>query len=493
MRAIGIAIPFFRRRSGVPIDAQAQVHYNRVIADGGVVPSGLSGVNAFFTAIKAIYGTSDITTAISAAYDPHYLGYKLGAGSGTTLGQAAQKLYSCSGASGDVVQTTAASQPLLLAHTGENYWWGSGVAGNGCITASSYTFPTNSGLTIEADILIDTATARTIIAKDSGSGAGRCLFLGWNGSNFYLSFGSNFAYNAICSVATAIGYNGWVRVNATTVGSNMEVKFFTSNDGINYTQLGTTIVVAGAANSIQTTSTTYQIGGNTSALANPWSGRIRRTRVYDANNTLLVDFNPASYNPATSQTQWSSATGEVWSISTGTAATGYKGVLVDRTYTQTDGIDDGLINTLSGSGIKTQYFTHKAFSGGSMPLGLWNTSTFSQAFYYPSSTLYGFYQGGAQDGPFGVNVIATPRLRISGAVGGTGTDWIPFQNGVDVSNGGANIGSVNTFNSLRIGVRGNNTGYSNGQYTSYIVTNQGDNATQRTAIQTYLNSITKCY
>jgi len=50
---------------GEGIDAQAQAHYNRVIADGGLIPSGLVGVNNFFTTVKSIYGTSDITTAIS--------------------------------------------------------------------------------------------------------------------------------------------------------------------------------------------------------------------------------------------------------------------------------------------------------------------------------------------------------------------------------------------------------------------------------------------
>ncbi len=79
---------------GSGVDAQAKTHFDRVIADGGVVPSGLSGVNAFFKTIKTIYGTSDINTAISVGLDPQVLGYKLGAGSGTTLGQAAQKLYS---------------------------------------------------------------------------------------------------------------------------------------------------------------------------------------------------------------------------------------------------------------------------------------------------------------------------------------------------------------------------------------------------------------
>jgi len=84
---LGIGIPF--RRMGAGIDPQAQAHYNRVIADGGLIPSGLVGVNNFFKTVKGIYGTSDITTAISVGLDAQVLGYKLGAGAGTTAGQAA--------------------------------------------------------------------------------------------------------------------------------------------------------------------------------------------------------------------------------------------------------------------------------------------------------------------------------------------------------------------------------------------------------------------
>jgi hypothetical protein len=114
---IGIGIDVFR---GSLIDPQAQAFYDRVIADGGanaVVPTGLIGVSATFKAVKAIYGVSDITQALSVFYDAHYLAYKKGTGTGATAGRAIEKLYSACGASGDCVQTTLASQPLLLEHS----------------------------------------------------------------------------------------------------------------------------------------------------------------------------------------------------------------------------------------------------------------------------------------------------------------------------------------------------------------------------------------
>ena len=66
--------------SGLKLDAQAVAHYDRVIADGGIMPAGLLGCNAWFVAVKAVYGATDITTAISAGYDPLHLGAKIGAG-----------------------------------------------------------------------------------------------------------------------------------------------------------------------------------------------------------------------------------------------------------------------------------------------------------------------------------------------------------------------------------------------------------------------------
>ena len=544
MRAIGIGIPFFRRRSGV--DAQAQVHYNRVIADGGVVPSGLSGVNAFFSAVKAIYGTTDINTAISAAYDAHYLGYKLGAGSGTTLGQAAQKMYAPKGIFGgigtgsaywdgtgvafnfvstpnaaanqitgdieinarfihrtsgseqiiiaknqaatnlgyrlritngnnisftisldgstiisvlstftltnnqeiwvrctrnattgvmnlftsndgitytlnntatnatgnifntttqltigsnhngasdvchgriyratiansiggtpvvdfnanqytgantwtsttsevwtvnstgaglaDVVQTTAASQPLLLAHSGANYYFQSGVNSNFVSTPNAAA----NQITGDIEIIVKAAAINwatdygMFVAKNSGGTNGWCFFTRSSKRLGYVSTRGE--------VVSTVGHSfvnnefGWVKVTHDT--TNGIVKFYTSTDGISYTQLGANVSTTAGATTNQAIN--VEIGTNAGG-GNQLGGKVERATISNSiGGTPVVDFNPASYNPSVSQTQWTSATGEIWSISTGTATSGYKGVLVDRSIVQSDGIDDGLSPT----------------------------------------------------------------------------------------------------------------------------------------------------
>jgi hypothetical protein len=59
----------------------------------------------------------------------------------------------------------------------------------------------------------------------------------------------------------------------------------------------------------------------------------------------VVDFNPNQYNAANSQTQWVSTSGETWTINVGTATTGYKGVLVDRSIFQLDRVDDSMVTS----------------------------------------------------------------------------------------------------------------------------------------------------
>jgi len=336
----GIGVGIGRQRfAGGGIDAQAQAHFDRVIADGGVVPSGIEGTNSFFTNLKTIYGTSDLSTAISVGYDPQYLGYKLGAGSGATLGQAAQKLYSCIGSSGDVVQTTAASQPLLLVHEGVNYWFGSGVVGNRVETPNSVNNTIDDkDVEIEFKVKPNFSQQFFFISKYASSANGEYTF----------SFGIDKKINAQIKFVTS-GVLSYVTTNVLPFSSNDIfwikiirtrstgiIDYYTSIDGITYTLFES---INGAIEDIATSSIPVyitQYRAATSSLGSVYYGSIK------LNGVTTQIFNPNQYNAATSQTQWTSSTGEVWTINTGTATTGYKGVLVDRTIVQTDRIDDNL-------------------------------------------------------------------------------------------------------------------------------------------------------
>lgn len=495
--------------SGVPIDAQAQAHFNRVIADGGVVPSGLTGVNAFFSAVKAIYGTSDINTAISAAYDPHYLGYRLGAGSGTTLGQAARTLYSCSGASADVTQTTAASQPLLLAHTGENYWQGVGVNGNFVSTPNAVANQITGDIDLIAFINMTTTSYRNILTKDDAASNRQFIFSINNTLQLGLNFGAGIVtYNSTINIPS--GANVWIR--ATRNATNGEIRFFTSNDAsttnpqsVTWTQLGTT--VSGSTGSTINGNSVLCVGAQSASGVNAVLGRIFRATIANSiGGTPVVDFNPSSYNPSTSQTQWTSATGEVWTINTGTATTGYKGQVVTKTTTQSDGIDDRMqaaSYALTATGVSV-YSTYRKF-----------TSTSASAFsvIVETSANHNTNQGFIVDFNDGVN---TSFNAIRGNVGTTNASFLDtsillklvtsvfdlslateeasfyaVNNSALTKAGGINSNNTTmTTSGLNLMARNNTTtGLANMIFDGLIISNIADNSTQRTAMYNYLRSL----
>ena len=73
---IGIGLDVF---SGPGIDADATTIYNRIIADSGV--SDLTRLNFFIKGLKTIYGS---LANVPVCYDAHWIGYKLGSGTGAT-------------------------------------------------------------------------------------------------------------------------------------------------------------------------------------------------------------------------------------------------------------------------------------------------------------------------------------------------------------------------------------------------------------------------
>ena len=465
---------------GSGIDAQAQAHYNRVIADGGLIPSGLDGVNTFFTTVKTIYGTADITTAISVGLDAQVLGYKLGAGSGTTLGQAAQKLYSCSGASGDVEQTTAASQPLLLVHEGANYWWSGGNLA-GVINAPNITIPTSSGMSIEAKVLFTTNddsinTGGWICSNDDGGGT-RSMFFGFKDSRTLVLYWANLSREATATAQIPSAFNGWVKATLETSGAaDMLAKFFTSLDGITYTQLGSTITNSGGANTFQTNPATFWVTGN--GGSNNILGKIFRVIYKDANGITKADFNPNQYNAATSQTQWTSSTEEVWTINTGTATTGYKGVLVDRTITMGDGVDDSLegLSPLV-SQPDTIYFSNRIVSSG----GGWiidGLGVNRQIINKGAANINLFA------GTFDFAAISVSLRNLLTCVFNGASSQIQINNGTATT--GLNTGTLGLQN---LTIHGTAGAFAEGTILTTIVSNSLNNSTQRTAMYDYIKSI----
>ena len=470
------------------IDPEAQAVYNRIIADGGV--SNLIRLNYFVVGLKTIYG--DLAN-VPVCYDAHWIGYKLGSGTGATAGQAAAKLYSLTVA-GDAVQTTAASQPLLLAHNGassDNYWWGSGVNGNFASTPSASANQITGDIEIISYINLPNPTSyNNIVTKDDAISNRIFIFsLGSNVLSFSTNFGAGLVtYSSTISLPSSV--NRWIRV--TRNSSNGEIKFFYSADvvttnpnSVTWIQLGTT--VSGTVGASVTGTSIVAIGAQTSAGVNAVQGRIYRATISNSiGGTPVVDFNPATYNASTSQTAWTSATGEVWTINTGTAATGYKGVLVDRTIVQSDGVDDFVQNaTVLRGDVCSQYLAYKTenASASGYPFIDSSSGIYLNSFS-PEGANMKLYMNGSVSG---LQKTLGTTLALFTATNNQGVlNTLQKNNDTQISN---TYTPALSGTGVTIGKSGTGFFYQKGNINTYICITGVDNSTVRTAMYNLIRSL----
>jgi hypothetical protein len=454
------------------ISAEAKTIYNRIIADGGV--SNLSRLNFFVKGLKAIYG--DLAN-VPVCYDAHWIGYKLGSGTGATAGQAAAKLYSLTVA-GDAVQTTAASQPLLLAHNGsDNYWWGSGVSGNYVSTPSVAANQITSDIEIIAKIDYSNSGSYQFIQSTYATSG---YSIGISSTNFiYAEFkvgATNYGINSTVSIGAT--FSGFIKVTRTTADGI--AKFFTSLDGITYTQLGANVGTAVGA--LVVSGANLLIGAYLGA--SPFRGKIYRATIANSiGGAPVVDFNPATYNASTSQTAWTSATGEVWTISTGTATSGYKGVLVDRTIVQSDGVDDKMTSSvITAISDRTNYIAVKTNENSGYVIDDINTLAANGVLL---RTLPGI--GIITNAATVTEASAVNRtLKLSTTKLSTLTQGSAINNGTEVT--GVVVGAQTT-DGVMVFANGNGGSYSNTNINTLIISNSADNSTNRTAMYNLIRSL----
>jgi hypothetical protein len=328
-------------------------HWNRVIDDGGQFPNG-NTTEDYFNLSSAVVGLVNVyrantSTTLYAGYDPKYFGFKPDTGTGTTLGMACQKLYSIQGASSDVVQTTAANQPLLLNWTSSegNYGFLPGVAGNYFSTPSAPANQITGDIDIRARInpsLDWTPSAdRGIVAKFSTNQQAYSLRLTTGGTlRFNLSQNGTTNSNVTSAAVPFTNQTGWVRVTWTQ--SDGRVKFFTGGTGETpvWVQLGVDSIIAIA--SIFASSSPLEVGSFFLGASDPMLGKVLYAEVRNGiNGVVAASFDPNDYNVTTSQTTWvSSLTGETWTANSGVATSGYKTSVVYRTILQFDQTNDVL-------------------------------------------------------------------------------------------------------------------------------------------------------
>lgn len=511
MIGIGLGLPFIK--GGSFIDPEAQILFDRVIADGGIVPAGLAGMDAYIKAAKAARGISTLAQGYLSLAHPHYTGIRLATGTGATAGnRAARTVYNAIGATGDFIQTTAANQPLGLVNSGTNYVWLPGVSGNYFSTPNSVNNQLIGDFSIEARVRSNsTSSFQAMIGKYTGTGAnGNFIFRTSNANELQLIVSqgaSDFTYTSTTTLPYSVNTVFFARVSRnSTTGV---VRFFISTTGTSWTQLGSD--VSGITGNLNNPNISVEVGSTVTGTSNNFQGEIYYVNLYkDSTFTTPTQiFNPASYNRATSQTSWTSTTGEVWTLNTPNTNNALKAAIVDTTIIMGNGTSYGLqaASLNMNQAAITSYTTFRRFNdvlGEQVTSELGSNVFISPGFAYRINAFSGFESVDfyANVGRYNNNysqsslnlALRTVVRNINNAV----ESGPLLLNNVNVPAFGSSASNNNTANMNATGynlLARNNAAslWANAVLVSDCVTIGEDNTTQQTSMynffKTYINGI----
>lgn len=200
-----------------------------------------------------------------------------------------------------------------------------GVAGNYASTPDSAALDITGDIDIRVQVALDDWTPEndhTFVAKRDGFSdiSYRFGILSGSGGFPALVWSSNGSSETTIFSSAATGFTDgsvhWLRATlAVDAGSpsGYEVRFYTSDDGIEWTQLGATRTGVGATALFSSTST-LEVGAMMAGTANLVAGKIYRAKVYSGiAGTLVADFDARRFVGGGLTAQMT--TGETWTIS----------------------------------------------------------------------------------------------------------------------------------------------------------------------------------
>jgi hypothetical protein len=225
---------------------------------------------------------------------------------------------------------------LFLDWDGENYVYLSGVTGNYMSVPDEAALDITGDIDLRAYVALDEwppAADSDVINKWSQTDtANRSYSLGVaDDSKLYLLLTDSGVNTTIVDSTSAVSATDgdalWIRVtlDVDNGASGYEVKFYTSDDGSTWTQLGATVTGAGTTD-IQVTTTDVSIGRRSNATSRQVTGKVYRAQVFngiDGTKVLDVDTSVITTGAATSFT---ALTGQTVTINRSTS--GRKSVAV---------------------------------------------------------------------------------------------------------------------------------------------------------------------
>jgi hypothetical protein len=232
-----------------------------------------------------------------------------------------------------LVNMTAANQPIRLPWSGTNYGYLNGVSGNyfSAPDSAAVSVTGDLDLRVHTSLVLWTGSSQRLLSKWQSGQRSYVFSVGASG-NLVLGVSSDgTAAEVPTSTATlTVSANESLWIRATRVSATGVVQFFTSTDGLNWTQLGTNV-----------SSTAGNIFDGTSALsvgdpsANMPTGRVFRAQVYNGiDGTLAFDFNPAAYVSGTTFVDQS--------VNAATITLNGGSVIVNNSMLYFDGTNDSL-------------------------------------------------------------------------------------------------------------------------------------------------------
>jgi hypothetical protein len=345
---------------------------------------------------------------------------------------------------------------------------------------------------IDLKFAVDIQLGTLMCFTDKKNGTSRPFNLYINSSN---QLETEWSLSGVASFTTSTAaisgttFIGWVRMTRSITSA--EIKFYTSTDSplinpslVNWVQLGAT-KLGPIVNTDNSTANLILLAYNDFAI--PVNGKIYRAIISNSiGGAPVVDFNPQSYNAAVSQTSWTSSTSEIWTINTGTAATGYKGCVVSKTIVMSDGVDDGLTTsgTITIPTVLTMYGAFRGYQNNNLSgKSVFGKTNIDATFSRNAATSLAAWVGAVgQLNVTGVNANVINLLTLKRKVS---------DNSLQVNNGTAvtNI-SIAPINQSSIGIFSVTTfGFSNDLFTTGVISSLEDNATTKTALYNIIRSM----
>ena len=465
---LGVGFGLHKRSGGSSWTPQNLVteHITRVVADGGIVESE-SVLLATMESLRDIYkikNDADFKTKLPVTVDPSVFGYKVGTGAGSALGWAAAKLYSIN-ATGDRVQATAANQPLLLTYNSTDgaYYFQPRTAGANL----SYIIGTDGNVAVGYTNATDTLVikAKILMTAQVSSGYDRIVYANdlWGlgiknkGANKLIVFhGLSYRGTDSAEYTPSATVPHWVRMTCAPGGieyawSANGTDWTVLNSGVAYPTLGagTTITICRFNNQKENSGKYYYID----VLNETTGGR----KICDMND----------WNPTVSETAFASSSGDGgrWSIVYDTLPTTYKGVMVNRSVCQGDGVNDVLTGNININQPHTIYTLVRRQGIGTLSGMAADSSISNDAI---NTTL----NNGAA-----LNIANASRDRQLLTITSNGANSkIRVDSGADtVGDGGSNNGTY-------LSLFANGAAYGNFNIAAYMISNGIDTEAQKSAI-----------